>query len=117
MLNRRHFLSTAVAGLAATTAFRRRSLGSTALGPAILRLLWWLKSEDAITLSRDLLAGIDRLAGLEGFTIASIERVLRRYLRTNRIQAHARDLERINPGCGCAGLRGSERSGFSSGED
>ena len=56
-----------------------------------------MKEKTSITLSRDLLAGIDRLAGPEGSRSAFIERVLRRYLREQvRAQAHARDLERIN---------------------
>ncbi len=56
-----------------------------------------MKEKTSITLSRDLLAGIDRLAGPEGSRSAFIERVLRRYLRERaRAQAHARDLERIN---------------------
>jgi metal-responsive CopG/Arc/MetJ family transcriptional regulator len=56
-----------------------------------------MKEKTSITLSRDLLAGIDQLAGPEGSRSAFIERVLRRYLRERtRLQAHARDLERIN---------------------
>jgi metal-responsive CopG/Arc/MetJ family transcriptional regulator len=55
-----------------------------------------MKAKTSITLSRELLAGIDRLAG-DGSRSAFIERVLRRYLREQvRAQAHARDLERIN---------------------
>jgi metal-responsive CopG/Arc/MetJ family transcriptional regulator len=54
-----------------------------------------MKEKTSITLSRDLLAGIDRLA--EGSRSAFIERVLRRYLKDRvRAQANARDLERIN---------------------
>jgi metal-responsive CopG/Arc/MetJ family transcriptional regulator len=56
-----------------------------------------MKEKTSITLSGDLLAGIDRLAGPQGSRSAFIERVLRRYLREQvRVQAHARDLERIN---------------------
>lgn len=56
-----------------------------------------MKEKTSITLSRDLLAGIDRLAGSQGSRSAFIERVLRRYLRERmRAQANARDLERIN---------------------
>jgi metal-responsive CopG/Arc/MetJ family transcriptional regulator len=65
-------------------------------------LAWYdggMKEKTSITLSRDLLAGIDRLAGPQGSRSAFIERVLRRYLREQvRAQAHARDLERINEG-------------------
>lgn len=56
-----------------------------------------MKEKTSITLSRDLLTGIDRLAGSDGSRSAFIERVLRRYLREQvRAQANARDLERIN---------------------
>jgi metal-responsive CopG/Arc/MetJ family transcriptional regulator len=56
-----------------------------------------MKEKTSITLSRDLLAGIDRLAGPQGSRSAFIERVLRRYMREQvRMQAHARDLKRIN---------------------
>jgi metal-responsive CopG/Arc/MetJ family transcriptional regulator len=56
-----------------------------------------MKEKASITLSRDLLAGIDRLARPQGSRSAFIERVLRRYLREQvRAEAHARDLERIN---------------------
>jgi len=56
-----------------------------------------MKEKTSITLSRDLLAGIDRLAGPQGSRSAFIEHVLRRYLREQlRAQAHARDLDRIN---------------------
>ncbi|MGA2374333.1 MAG: ribbon-helix-helix domain-containing protein [Candidatus Sulfotelmatobacter sp.] len=56
-----------------------------------------MKEKTSITLSRDLLAGIDQLAGPQGSRSAFIERVLRRYLRERvRAVAHARDLELIN---------------------
>jgi len=56
-----------------------------------------MKEKTSITLSRDLLAGIDQLAGPQRSRSAFIERVLRRYLRERaRAQSHARDLERIN---------------------
>jgi metal-responsive CopG/Arc/MetJ family transcriptional regulator len=56
-----------------------------------------MKEKTSITLSQDLLAGIDRLAGPQGSRSAFIERVLRRYLGERvRAEAHARDLERIN---------------------
>ena len=56
-----------------------------------------MKEKTSITLSQDLLAGIDRLAGPQGSRSAFIERVLRRYLREQvKAEAHARDLERIN---------------------
>jgi len=56
-----------------------------------------MKEKTSITLSQDLLEGIDRLAGPQGSRSAFIERVLRRYLRERvRAETHARDLERIN---------------------
>jgi len=56
-----------------------------------------LKTKSSITLSREVLAGIDRLAGPKRSRSAFIERVLRRYLREGaRTAAQARDLERIN---------------------
>jgi len=56
-----------------------------------------MKEKTSITLSRELLTSIDRLAGSKYSRSAFIERVLRRYMREEeRAQAHARDLERIN---------------------
>jgi metal-responsive CopG/Arc/MetJ family transcriptional regulator len=56
-----------------------------------------MKEKTSITLSRDILAGIDRMAGAGGSRSAFIEHVLRRYFREQvRAQANARDLERIN---------------------
>jgi len=55
-----------------------------------------MKEKTSITLSRELLTGIDRLAGSQSRS-AFIERVLRQYLRAKmRAEANARDLERIN---------------------
>jgi metal-responsive CopG/Arc/MetJ family transcriptional regulator len=56
-----------------------------------------MKEKTSITLSTDVLAGVDRLAGSKHSRSAFIERVLRRYLREKvRAQADARDLERMN---------------------
>ena len=56
-----------------------------------------MKEKTSITLSSDLLAGIDQLAGPRGSRSAFIEGVLRRHLRARaRAQANAHDLERIN---------------------
>ena len=56
-----------------------------------------MKEKTSITLSKDLLARIDRLAGSRQSRSAFIEHVLRRYLRERaRAAAHARDLARIN---------------------
>ncbi|MGA2004592.1 MAG: hypothetical protein ABSG70_14500 [Terriglobales bacterium] len=56
-----------------------------------------MKEKTSITLSRDVLADIDRLAGSKLSRSAVIEGVLRRYLR-ERMQAkiQARDLELLN---------------------
>jgi metal-responsive CopG/Arc/MetJ family transcriptional regulator len=56
-----------------------------------------MKEKTSITLSKDLLAQVDRLAGSKHSRSAFIERILRRYLRDRRRRAlHARDLGRIN---------------------
>jgi metal-responsive CopG/Arc/MetJ family transcriptional regulator len=56
-----------------------------------------MKEKTSITLSGEVLAGIDRLAGSKHSRSAFIERVLRRYLRQRaRAAVQARDLERIN---------------------
>ncbi|MGA7294559.1 MAG: ribbon-helix-helix protein, CopG family [Terriglobales bacterium] len=56
-----------------------------------------MKEKTSITLSRDLLIGIDRLAGARYSRSAIIERVLRRYLQEEeRARANARELKRIN---------------------
>jgi metal-responsive CopG/Arc/MetJ family transcriptional regulator len=56
-----------------------------------------MKEKTSITLSKDLLSKVDRLAGSKGSRSAFIERVLRSYLRERaRAVAHARDLTRIN---------------------
>jgi metal-responsive CopG/Arc/MetJ family transcriptional regulator len=56
-----------------------------------------MKSKTSITLSQDLLAEIDRLAGPEGTRSALIERVLRAFVRRRqRHQADTRDLELLN---------------------
>ena len=56
-----------------------------------------MKEKTSITLSKDVLARIDRLAGSKHSRSAFIERVLRRYLRQReRAAMNARDLELIN---------------------
>lgn len=56
-----------------------------------------MKEKTSITLSEEVLAGIDRLAGSKQSRSAFIERVLRRYLKERaRAAIEARDLERIN---------------------
>ena len=56
-----------------------------------------MKEKTSITLSPDILATIDRLAGSKQSRSAFIEGVLRRYLRQKvRAHLHAQDLDRIN---------------------
>ena len=56
-----------------------------------------MKEKTSITLSKDVLRSVDRLAGSKHSRSAFIERVLRRYLRERAKAAlQARDLERIN---------------------
>ena len=56
-----------------------------------------MKEKTSITLSADVLAGIDRLAGTTRSRSAVIEHVLRRYLSEHaRTRIQARDLEQLN---------------------
>jgi metal-responsive CopG/Arc/MetJ family transcriptional regulator len=56
-----------------------------------------MKEKTSITLSREVLAGIDRMAGSKHSRSAFIEAVLAQYLRRQkRAQIEARDLELLN---------------------
>jgi metal-responsive CopG/Arc/MetJ family transcriptional regulator len=56
-----------------------------------------MKVKTSITLSKDVLASVDRLVGPGNSRSAFIERILRKYLRVRtRKVLHARDLARIN---------------------
>jgi metal-responsive CopG/Arc/MetJ family transcriptional regulator len=56
-----------------------------------------MKEKTSITLSKDVLRGIDRIAGSKQSRSALIEAVLAQYLRKQaRAQVEARDLELIN---------------------
>jgi metal-responsive CopG/Arc/MetJ family transcriptional regulator len=56
-----------------------------------------MKEKTSITLSRDVLAGIDRAAGSKQSRSAFIESVLQQYLRQKaRAQRDTRDIEIIN---------------------
>ncbi len=56
-----------------------------------------MKEKTSITLSTDILADIDRLAGSKHSRSAFIEDVLRHYLQEKqRARIHAQDLKRIN---------------------
>lgn len=56
-----------------------------------------MKEKISVTLSSEVLAGIDRLAGTKHSRSAVIERVLRKYLREQaKAAAEARDLALLN---------------------
>jgi metal-responsive CopG/Arc/MetJ family transcriptional regulator len=56
-----------------------------------------MKEKTSITLSREVLKGIDRMAGLNQSRSAFIETVLQQYLRDRtRAERDARDIELIN---------------------
>ena len=56
-----------------------------------------MKEKTSITLSKEVLKGVDRMAGSKQSRSAFIETVLTRYLRKQaRAQVEARDLELIN---------------------
>jgi metal-responsive CopG/Arc/MetJ family transcriptional regulator len=56
-----------------------------------------MKEKTSITLSGDVLAAIDRIAGSKQSRSAFIERVLREFLRQRaRAAVQARDLDRLN---------------------
>jgi len=56
-----------------------------------------MKEKTSITLSKEVLSGIDRMAGSKQSRSAFIEAVLAQYLRKQaRAQVEARDLELIN---------------------
>ena len=56
-----------------------------------------MKEKTSITLSKEVLTQVDRLAGSKNSRSAFIERVLRRYIRDRRrASLHASDLARIN---------------------
>jgi metal-responsive CopG/Arc/MetJ family transcriptional regulator len=56
-----------------------------------------MKAKTSVTLSTEVLAGIDRLAGSKHSRSAVIEHALRRYLSEHtRTRMQARDLEQLN---------------------
>jgi metal-responsive CopG/Arc/MetJ family transcriptional regulator len=60
-----------------------------------------MKEKTSITLSKEVLTGIDRIAGSKQSRSAFIEAVLRQYLRKQaRALVEARDLELINMAAG-----------------
>ena len=76
-----------------------------------------MKEKTSITLSKDLLAQVDRLAGSKNSRSAFIERVLRRYIRDRRRAAlHARDLARINRAAARLNLEAADVLEYQTGE-
>jgi metal-responsive CopG/Arc/MetJ family transcriptional regulator len=60
-----------------------------------------MKEKTSITLSREVISQVDKLAGSKESRSAFIERVLRKYMRERtRAALNARDLERINRAAG-----------------
>jgi metal-responsive CopG/Arc/MetJ family transcriptional regulator len=56
-----------------------------------------MKEKTSITLSKDLLAKVDQVAGSRQSRSAFIEGVLRKYLRARQLaKIHARDLDLLN---------------------
>jgi metal-responsive CopG/Arc/MetJ family transcriptional regulator len=56
-----------------------------------------MKEKTSITLSTEVLSGIDRMAGSKHSRSAVVEHVLRRYLKEQaRVRVQARDLELLN---------------------
>jgi metal-responsive CopG/Arc/MetJ family transcriptional regulator len=77
-----------------------------------------MKEKTSITLSPEVLAGIDQLAGSKHSRSAFIERVLRRYLRERaRAAAQARDLELINAAAGRLNLEAADVLDYQAGEE
>jgi Arc/MetJ family transcription regulator len=95
---RNHYYKNA-AGRQCRSLLRGIELASSGHGKGIT--LWYyvssMKEKTSITLSADILADVDQLAGRKLSRSAFIESVLRHYIREKRrAQAHAQDLERIN---------------------
>jgi metal-responsive CopG/Arc/MetJ family transcriptional regulator len=77
-----------------------------------------MKEKTSITLSSDLLAKVDHLAGTAVSRSAFIERVLRNYFRDRaRRKTHARDLERINAAADRLNLEAAEVLDYQAAEE
>jgi metal-responsive CopG/Arc/MetJ family transcriptional regulator len=77
-----------------------------------------MKEKTSVTLSPEVLAGIDRLAGTKHSRSAVIERVLRQYLR-ERAQAtiQARDLALLNDAADILNLEAEEVLEYQAGNE
>ncbi len=77
-----------------------------------------MKARISITLSSDVLAKIDHLAGSKVSRSAFIEHVLRNYFRERiRRKTHARDLERINAAADRLNSEAAEVLEYQAGEE
>ena len=77
-----------------------------------------MKEKTSVTLSPEVLAGIDRLAGTKHSRSAVIERVLRRYLREReRNAAEARDLALLNDAADRLNLEAAEVLDYQVGDE
>ncbi len=77
-----------------------------------------MKEKTSVTLSPDVLAGIDRLAGTKHSRSAVIERVLRRYLREKaRAATQARDLILLNDAADSLNLEAADVLDYQVGDE
>jgi metal-responsive CopG/Arc/MetJ family transcriptional regulator len=77
-----------------------------------------MKEKTSVTLSTDVLAGIDRLAGSKFSRSAFIEQVLRSYLsERKRAELQARDRERIDRAADRLNLEAADVLGFQISQD
>jgi metal-responsive CopG/Arc/MetJ family transcriptional regulator len=77
-----------------------------------------MKEKTSITLSKDLLTEVDRLAGSRHSRSSFIERVLRKYLRDRaRTALHTRDLARLNAAADRLNLEASDVLDYQSSVD
>jgi metal-responsive CopG/Arc/MetJ family transcriptional regulator len=77
-----------------------------------------MKEKTSVTLSPEVLAGIDRLAGTKHSRSAVIERVLRQYLRERaKAAAEARDLALLNDAADRLNLEAADVLDYQAGEE
>jgi len=77
-----------------------------------------MKEKTSVTLSPEVLEGIDRLAGTKHSRSAVIERVLRRYLREKaRAAIQARDLILLNDAADSLNLEAADVLDYQAGDE
>lgn len=77
-----------------------------------------MKEKTSVTLSRDVLAGIDRIAGSKQSRSAFIEAILRRFLKEQALaKQHARDLELINQASDSLNAEAADFLGYQASEE